>query len=134
MRIYRIEVARDDWRYGLYFGTNGHDDLFCDERCPSPFSAIHEPEIRKVYGENNGESHKWFFAFKNVKQLQDWITPDNEDLHDWLIKQNAFIVAYDVSEKAVVQGRKQVIFLKRYAQEAKATAFECAIEDMRIAV
>lgn len=135
MRVYRVEVALEEKRVGMYRAGGIPDALFCSFSCPPPFDEYGEPELAYLFRSHDSDTTRsFFFGFKNIKQLDDWLDSGDNGVMEWLLKRRAFLVVYDVPEKDVVLGRKQLVFKKERATELKATAFDWVFADIQIAV
>lgn len=114
--IYRIETL--DGKTGLY-GNITSRNLFDQYKQPSPLDDQALKDIFAFSKELNHENYmtKWSFAFKSLKQTQDWM--ETKDLHSLLEDTNLCVKKITLPELFVIHGNKQSIFQKQYVLNEK---------------
>lgn len=120
MKIYRIENADGDGPYnaaykpgGLLYQMHTEDDdgpITAHETHPSPWA-----DIASFASRHEG---KYRFGFKSMEQLTQWFGPRARKL---LESYSFELVEYEVPDKFILPGYRQVAYHPLHAEQVKRT-------------
>lgn len=107
--LYRLESKNNEGLYSTGFAST----ININSNQPSPHSDIILNQIfdDAVYSKDEEYKRKWYFAFKNVEETNQWA---NHNLKQVIEKYNLIIKKITVPAEFVIHGEQQSIFQKEH--------------------
>lgn len=124
--LYRIESEKNEGIYSTAFAETKN----INQKQISPYE---EPLLNSIfdndmYSKDEEYKRKWYFAFKNIEQLQEWLS---NDLEQKLIQYNLKIKKITVPESFIIHGENQTIFQKEHLVNEEIINYNALYEESK---